>query len=53
MLNRIKYYTDEHVSNAVVRGLRQRGVGVLTAVETNMLGTADELHLELATQQTM
>jgi hypothetical protein len=36
----IKFYTDEHVSGAVVRGLRQRGVDVLTLVEAGMLGAS-------------
>ena len=30
MRERIRIYTDEHVPRAVVRGLRQRGVDVLT-----------------------
>jgi uncharacterized protein with PIN domain len=41
----IKFYTDEHVSGAVVRGLRQRGVDVLTLVEAGMLGASDEEHI--------
>lgn len=44
----IKFYVDEHVSRAVVRGLRQRGVDVLTLVEADMLGASDEEHLTLA-----
>jgi hypothetical protein len=47
----IKYYTDEHVSSAVVNGLRQRGVDVLTAKEAGMLGSPDEEHLKLANTQ--
>ena len=47
-MTRISFYTDEHVSRAVVRGLRQRGVEVLTASESGWLGVADELHLERA-----
>ena len=45
---RIRFYTDEHVAKAVVRGLRQRGVDVLTVPEAGMLGASDEEHLERA-----
>lgn len=48
MAQQIKFYTDEHVVRAVVRGLRQRGVDVLTVVEAGMLGASDEDHLERA-----
>jgi uncharacterized protein DUF5615 len=44
----IKFYTDEHVSRAVIRGLRQRGADVLTAPEAGLLGVPDEQHLERA-----
>jgi uncharacterized protein with PIN domain len=44
----IKFYADEHVSRAVVRGLRQRGVDVLTVAEAGMLGASDDDHLERA-----
>jgi len=39
----IKFYTDEHVAKAVVKGLRQRGVDVRTVVDAEML-TASELN---------
>ena len=48
MAEKISYYTDEHVGKAVVRGLRYRGVDVRTTPEANMLGAADEEHLEFA-----
>lgn len=44
----IHYYTDEHVANAVIRGLRQRGIDVLSVPEAAMLGASDEAHLALA-----
>lgn len=44
----IRFYTDEHVSRAVIRGLRHRGVDVLTTQEAGMLGATDEEHLKLA-----
>lgn len=51
MADKIKYYTDEHVAKAVVRGLRQRGVDVVTTPDANMQSATDDEHLELATQQ--
>ena len=51
MAERIRFYTDEHVAKAVARGLRQRGVDVLTVPEAEMLGAADEEHLRLAAEQ--
>jgi uncharacterized protein with PIN domain len=44
----VKFYTDEHVARAVIRGLRQRGVDVLTAPEAGLLGASDEEHLARA-----
>jgi len=38
MSKRIKFYTDEHVPNAVVKGLRLSGIDILTTKESNMLG---------------
>lgn len=49
----IKYYTDEHVSPAIVSGLRRRGIEVLSAKEVGMLTVADEKHLEFAAAQGM
>lgn len=48
MEDRIKYYADEHVARAVIRGLRQRGVDVLSVSEAGLLGASDEAHLECA-----
>jgi predicted nuclease of predicted toxin-antitoxin system len=44
----IRYYTDEHVPRAVIRGLRQRGIDVLSVPEARMLGASDEEHLSFA-----
>ncbi|MCI0463903.1 MAG: DUF5615 family PIN-like protein [Gemmataceae bacterium] len=44
----IKFYTDEHVSKAVIKGLRARGADVLTVPEAGLLGATDEEHLERA-----
>jgi hypothetical protein len=51
MAQKIKYYMDEHVANAVVKGLRQRGVDVLTVAEAEMLGASDLKQLKLALKE--
>ena len=47
-MSKVRYYTEEHVAKAVIRGLRQRGVDVLTAPEANKLSADDEEHLVFA-----
>ena len=47
-MSKIRYYTDEHVSRAVIRGLRQRGIDVVSVPEANRLGASDEEHLAFA-----
>jgi len=47
-VSKIRYYTDEHVSKAVIRGLRQRGVNVLSVPEAQKLGATDEEHIAFA-----
>jgi len=49
--HKIRFYTDEHVAKAVVKGLRQRGVDVLTVPEAGMMGASDEQHLALARRE--
>src|SRR5215813_1329895 len=51
MGQKVKFYTDEHVAKAVVRGLRQRGVDVRTVAEAGMCGASDQEHLELARKE--
>lgn len=51
MSERLKFYTDEHVSNSVVKGLRLRGVDVMTTREAEMLGASDEEHIALAKRE--
>lgn len=51
MAEHLKFYLDEHVSQAVAAGLRRRGVDVLTVLDVGMLGADDEAHLALATEQ--
>jgi predicted nuclease of predicted toxin-antitoxin system len=48
MANKIRFYTDEHVAKAVIKGLRERGADVLTVVEAGLLGASDEEHLRMA-----
>jgi hypothetical protein len=48
MRQRIRFYADEHVATTVVRGLRQRGVDVVTVPEAGMLGAADVAHVDRA-----
>lgn len=50
-MGEIRLYTDEHVSRAVVSGLRQRGVDILSVPEAEMRGADDEAHLALALAQ--
>ena len=47
-MSKIRYYTDEYVAKAIVRGLRQRGVDVLTTPEAGKLHATDEEHLAFA-----
>lgn len=48
MADKIRFYTDEHIAKAVIRGLRQRGINILTTTEAGLLGATDEIHLERA-----
>ena len=48
MISSIRFYTDEHVSKAVIRGLRQRGVDVLAVPEAGMMAASDQEHLDYA-----
>ena len=51
MVERIRFYLDEHVAKAVASGLRQRGVDVLSAKEAGLLSQPDEIHLSRAAQE--
>jgi len=46
----VKFYTDENVSKAVIKGLIARGVDVLTCQEAGLLAATDSEHLKFATQ---
>lgn len=45
----LRFYFDQHVPEAVVVGLRQRGVDVLTAREVDRCGLSDSDQLAFAT----
>jgi uncharacterized protein with PIN domain len=47
----IRFYTDEHVSGAIVRGMRIRGVDVLTVAQAGMLSATDGEYLALALRE--
>lgn len=44
----IRFLLDEHVPRAIARGLRNRGVEVLTVGDADLLSATDELIVEYA-----
>lgn len=44
----IRFYTETHISNAVVRELRRHGIDVQTSVEAGLRTAPDEEHLRHA-----
>ena len=48
MTEKIRFYFDQHIPGAVARGLRRRGVEVLTAQEAGRCGNIDWEQLEFA-----
>lgn len=49
MADAIRFFFDEHIAKAVARGLRRRGVDVLTVHEAGRSGIADDEQLRFAT----
>lgn len=47
-MDKITFYLDEHIPKAVAKGLRQRGIPVVTCSEIDTLGYKDIEHLSLA-----
>ena len=45
---RLKFYTDEHISKAVVKGLRARGVDIVSCVDVGNRTASDVEHLNYA-----
>lgn len=50
-MNKLRYLTDENVSRAVILGLRQRGVDVLSIPDAGMIAASDEEILSFALAQ--
>ncbi|HKQ77253.1 MAG TPA: DUF5615 family PIN-like protein [Blastocatellia bacterium] len=50
-MERIKFYFDEHVPQAVADGLRRRGVDVLIVHAAGRRGLSDDEQLAFASQQ--
>ncbi len=48
MATPIKYYTDEHISKAIIKGLQARGIDVLPCQEAGLRTASDVAHLEYA-----
>jgi len=46
--SRIRYHLDEHVPNAVAKGLRRFGIDVTTPRDADLLEADDRVHLEYA-----
>ena len=51
MANLIRFFFDQHIPQAVAIGLRDRGVDVLTAQESNGCGLTDEKQLRFAARE--
>ena len=51
MHKKLRFYTDEHVHSSVVKGLRFRGIDVLTIKEARMLGATDADHIAFAKKE--
>jgi len=44
----IRLFADEQISNAIILGLRQRGIEVLSVPDADRIGMSDESHLVFA-----
>ena len=51
MKDRIKFYLDENISQAIASGLRRRGIDVTTTPEQNLIGKLDQEQLSFAASQ--
>ena len=51
MRKKLRFYTDEHVHSSVVKGLRFRGIDVLTINEAKRLGAKNEDHIVFAKKE--
>jgi predicted nuclease of predicted toxin-antitoxin system len=44
----VRFYADEHIPKAVIRGLRQRGIDILGVADAALMGAGDIAHLRRA-----
>ena len=44
----MRFHLDEHVSHAIAKGLRLRGLDVTTTTDAQLISAADEDHLAFA-----
>jgi hypothetical protein len=44
----VRFYADEYIPKAVIRGLRQRGVDILTVADAASISAEDSTHLRRA-----
>jgi predicted nuclease of predicted toxin-antitoxin system len=44
----VRFYADEHIAKAVIRGLRQRGVDIRSVADAALIGAEDSTHLRHA-----
>ena len=51
MVERIKFYLDESVSNAIGFGLHRRGIDVTTTSEVGLIGASDREQITFATSE--
>lgn len=47
----MRFHLDEHVSPAIAEGLRRLGMDVTTTGDANLLGAADDRHLDFAKRE--
>lgn len=48
---KLKFYTDEHISKAVVKGLKTRGIDAESCVDLGMRTASDKEHLSFAKEE--
>jgi predicted nuclease of predicted toxin-antitoxin system len=44
----MRFHLDEHVADAIAKGLRQRGIDVTTTADANLLDAEDDEHVAYA-----
>lgn len=51
MADKIRFHLDEHISHAIARGLKQRGIDVTTTVSARLRTLSDEAQMEYIRQE--